>query len=825
MRRTLGVLVSAVLCAPGACGPAGEWPGEDRPLVNIVLIYVDDLGWRDLGVQGSTYYETPNIDRLAAEGMRFTNAYANAPNCAPSRAALMSGQYAPRTGVYTVGSAARGRAPDRKLVPVENQTELDLGVVTIAEALSDAGYVTGHVGKWHLGGSGHLPADQGFDWAVGGDHQGSPPSYSYPYERGERALPGLEEGTEGEYLSDRLTSEAIGFLEENHEDPFFLYLSHYSVHTPIQGRPDLVEHYREKAGSGGHGNPEYAAMVHAVDEGVGRLMDALDRLDLAENTLVMFYADNGGFGPVTSMAPLRGSKGMLYEGGIREPLIARWPGWIVAGTTTDVPVIGTDFYPTLLELAGAPAPAGQTLDGRSFLAVLDGASAPDRDLFWHFPAYLEADRSVSGPWRTTPVSAIRRGDLKLIHFFEDGRSELYDLGADISESHDLAMEMPERTAELKAALESWWAETDAYVPRARELPNTAFGIPLEDLDADTGRQVVVDREPGQYLGHPTTQLLDDGESLLTVYPKGHGRGPIVYKRSPDGGRSWSERLPVPESWATSLEVPTLFRVSTPDGPHRLVMFSGLYPIRRAFSDDDGATWSELEPIGDFGGIVAMSSLHTQRSGDLLAFFHDDGRFLRDSGEPGSFRVFATRSADGGLTWSEPWVVTEHPDADLCEPGLVVAPDGNRIALLLRENARRHESFVVFSDDDGESWSAPRQLPPTLTGDRHVARYASDGRLVVTFRDMAADSPSKGDWMLWVGTWEDIQRGDPGQYRVRIMDNKNAWDAAYAGLELLADGTFVTTTYGHWEEGEEPFVVSVRFRMQELDERVRSGERR
>ncbi len=360
-------------------------------------------------------------------------------------------------------------------------------------------------------------------------------------------------------------------------------------------------------------------------------------------------------------------------------------------------------------------------------------------------------------------------------------------------------------------------ETNVVDPGLQTAHHALFGLSLVDLAMDTGRQVVVDREPGQYLGHPTTQLLPDG-TLLAVYPKGHGRGPIVYKRSVDGGHSWSERLPVPESWATSQEVPTLFQVERPDGGIRLIMFSGLYPIRSAISDDLGERWSQLESIGDFGGIVAMASLHQQEDGDLLAFFHDDGRFLRDSGEPGLFQVFATRSSDAGISWSDPWVIAELDDADLCEPGLVVSPDGSTLALLLRENSRARESFVVFSTDDGETWSPPRELPRALTGDRHTARYAPDGRLVITFRDMAEDSPTRGDWVAWIGHWDDLVQNRSGDFRVRFMDNTDAWDAAYPGLELLEDETFVTTTYGHWTTGEEPYVVSVRFRMDELDDR-------
>jgi hypothetical protein len=347
-----------------------------------------------------------------------------------------------------------------------------------------------------------------------------------------------------------------------------------------------------------------------------------------------------------------------------------------------------------------------------------------------------------------------------------------------------------------------------------------FAVPTVDLSAEVHRQVVVDREAGQYLGHPTTVLLEDGISILAVYPKGHGQGPIVMKRSPDGGLTWSERLPVPESWATSREVPTLFRLRDTRGTRRLIMFSGLYPIRRAVSEDDGATWSPLEPIGDFGGIVAMSSVVALEDGSHMALFHDDGRFLRGAGERSSFRVFKTISTDGGLTWGEPEVVTEHPQADLCEPGAVRSPDGSTIALLLRENSRTHNSFVVFSTDEGRSWTEPRQLPAALTGDRHTARYGPDGRLFVSFRDMAEGSPTKGDWVGWVGSWEDVAQGTEGEYRVRLMDNKSSWDAAYPGVEVLPDGTFVVTTYGHWVEGEEPFVVRVRFTLEELDRKAR-----
>ena len=441
-----------------SCSPPNTPP-------NIVLIYADDLGWRDLSVQGSAYYETPNIDRLAEEGMRFTDAYANAPNCAPSRAALISGQYAPRTGIYTVGTAERGPAEERALIPADNETTLDLSVVTIAEVLGDAGYATGHAGKWHLGGEGFLPVDQGFKWSIAGSEAGAPPDYFYPYKRGDQRVPGLSEGEEGEYLPERLVNESIAFIDREQEGPFFLYLSHYAVHTPIQARSEIVDLYRSKPSSGGHENPTYAAMIESLDQGVGRILTALEERGLSDNTVVIFASDNGGFGPVTSMAPLRGSKGMLYEGGIRTPLIVRWPERVDPGSTSQIPVIGLDLYPTIAHLAGAPLLDGHTIDGVNLIPALTGSGEiPDRDLIWHFPAYLEADRSVAGIWRTTPASALRRGSYKVIYFFEEDRWELYDLMSDASEMNDLSDKKPQLTLSLGSNLKQWWKDVDAFLP-------------------------------------------------------------------------------------------------------------------------------------------------------------------------------------------------------------------------------------------------------------------------------------------------------------------------------------------------------------------------
>ena len=357
-----------------------------------------------------------------------------------------------------------------------------------------------------------------------------------------------------------------------------------------------------------------------------------------------------------------------------------------------------------------------------------------------------------------------------------------------------------------------------------------YTIPLVDLDGETDRLVIVDREPGQYLGHPTTVLLEDNRTMLIVYPKGHGRGAIVYKRSSDAGLTWSDRLPVPENWATSLEVPTIYRTEDSSGHKRLIMFSGLYPIRMAVSEDDGETWSPLEPIGDFGGVVAMADLMGLADGSYMTVFHDDGRFIANAGvKSDPMTVYKCISTDGGLTWSKPMTVTSHPVAQLCEPGLIRSPDGGQIAMLLRENSRQYNSFVIFTDDEGGTWTDPVELPGALTGDRHQACYAPDGRLVVLFRDRCHDSPTWGDFCGWVGTYDDIVNLREGQYRIRLKDNRygpdqkiDGADSTYPAIELLPDGTFVATTYGHWIAGEQPYILSVRFTLAELDGKLPAG---
>jgi len=433
---------------------------------NFIIFLVDDLGWKDVGYMGSKYYETPNIDQMAKEGMVFTNAYANSPNCAPTRASLMSGMYASRHGVFTVGDPARGKSEDRMLIPHPNNTELAGSFVTLAEALKENGYTNCHVGKWHLGESAKTsPLAQGFDVNIGGNHAGHPRTYFSPYKN-----PNLSDGAKGEYLTDRLTDEALKFIEGNKEKPFFLYFAHYSVHTPIQAKADITVKYKDKQGDNGQDNPKYAAMVESTDQSLGRVLQKLKDLELDENTIVLFFSDNGGHGAVTTHYPLKGSKGMMYEGGFREPMIAWWPGKINANTASDEVVMGFDFYPTLVELAGGTPEKYQT-DGESLVPLIFEEGRLNRDaIYWHFPAYLQSYNGIKNAedlvrgWRAVPSGAMRKGDWKLIEDFENGGLELYNLKEDISESNNLAEVMPEKRDELHKDMKQWRRKTKSPVP-------------------------------------------------------------------------------------------------------------------------------------------------------------------------------------------------------------------------------------------------------------------------------------------------------------------------------------------------------------------------
>ncbi len=440
--------------------------GCERPQPNIILINIDDMGWKDVGFMGSRYYNTPNIDALAAGGMIFSNAYASASNCAPSRACLMSGQWTPRHGIYTVGSSKRGKSKNRKLIPVKNNTTLPLEIITLAEALKDAGYNTCHAGKWHLSDN---PMNQGFDVNIGGTHSGHPMSYYSPY--GNVPL----DTSGGEYLSDLVMNLAIEFVDKNSSGPFFLNYSPYAVHTPICPVDSLLSKYVDKEPWMGQGNPKYATMIDNLDRNIGNLMATLKREGILKSTLIVFTSDNGGHIRFTWQKPLRSGKGSYYEGGIRVPMVISWPGRIKPEQESDVPVTQIDLYPTLLEAAGINQEVRNDLDGISLIPyLLKKQAIEERPLFWHFPIYLEAydrknDECRDSLFRTRPGSVVRIGDWKLHQYFEDGGLELYNLKEDIAERNNLLYQNPEKAEELLIILEQWRKSTGAPVP-AEENP-------------------------------------------------------------------------------------------------------------------------------------------------------------------------------------------------------------------------------------------------------------------------------------------------------------------------------------------------------------------
>lgn len=434
---------------------------------NVLFIFLDDFGWRDCGFMGSDYYETPHLDALAESGMVFTNAYSASANCAPARACLLSGQYTPRHEVYNVGTSRRGNPKFGKWMHVPGTDTLPKKIRTWAHQIQAAGYRTGTIGKWHLSDD---PRPYGFDFNFAGTHGGSPPRGYYPPHPN---APGLKDAPADEYLTDRLTEEAISFIDRNRERPWFLYLTHFAVHTPLQGKPDLVAKYDAKEKGALHSHAVMAAMIESVDSGVGRIVNKLEESGLKENTVIFFSSDNGGYGPATSMHPLKGYKGTYYEGGIREPMFVSWPGVITAGSRSEEPVINVDFYPTFCEIVGAELPSDQACDGENLLPILlqKKNTLDDRALFWHFPAYLQSYQRIDGQrdllYRSRPCSIIRHGRWKLHQYFEDGAIELYDLETDIGESRNLATVNPEKARELLAELTRWQKDIKAPIPNQR----------------------------------------------------------------------------------------------------------------------------------------------------------------------------------------------------------------------------------------------------------------------------------------------------------------------------------------------------------------------
>ena len=446
----IGVLARLSACILTVMGLATSLAvaAETRRPPNVVLILMDDMGWRDVGFMGNTFVETPHLDRLAKRGIVFKQAYASAPNCAPTRACLMSGQYTPRHGIYTVVDPRQPPgSPWHKLQAASSESELATDVVTLPESLQGGGYATAFLGMWNLGRgrTGPVtPGGQGFDTVVFPENLGFAKDAYFD--------------ADGHQLSDRLADEALAFIEKHRGEPFFVYFADHAIHAPYDPEPKLLAKYERKAAAANdrRNDPAQAATIEAVDRNVGRIVERLATLGLTDDTLLIFTSDNGGTSHYTP--PLKGGKGELTEGGIRVPLVVAGAGVAKPGTSCDVPVASVDLYPTLLELAGATPPAGQTLDGVSLVPLLRGATTLTRErLFWHFPCYVG---------RATPSSAIREGQWKLVEFFEGGgRVELYDLANDPSESRDLSRDMPERTAGLTKALHAWQRETGAAIPR------------------------------------------------------------------------------------------------------------------------------------------------------------------------------------------------------------------------------------------------------------------------------------------------------------------------------------------------------------------------
>ena len=475
LARTFFLLAGALASCAGTSTPPDV--GGATTLPNFVFVLVDDLGWADVEVYGSSFYETPNVNRLAAQGARFTNAYAAGPVCSPTRGSILTGRYPARTDTTNwFGGNMVG-----KLLPAPYLDYLPLEEVTIAEQLRDAGYATGFFGKWHLGGEGYYPEDQGFDVNVAGYEAGMPfAGYFSPYDN-----PKLLDGPEGEHLTARLADESIRFLEQYRDAPFLLYLSFYTVHTPLQAPEEMANKYEKKWAATDFEGPifgeepprrvrlvqqhaVYAGMVESMDSSVGRVLDAIEELGLERETVVMFMSDNGGLstseGHPTSNLPLRAGKGWLYEGGIREPMIIKWPGHTAPGSVIDDPVISTDFYPTILQMAGLPLDSAQHVDGISLVSLLERTGTLERDaLFWHYPHY--------GNQGGFPGSAVRMGRYKLIESFEHERLQLFDLDNDVSEQNDLVDEMPDRVREMHELLERWRSEVDAKLP----TPNPRLG--------------------------------------------------------------------------------------------------------------------------------------------------------------------------------------------------------------------------------------------------------------------------------------------------------------------------------------------------------------
>lgn len=434
----------------------------DKEKPNVILIVADDLGWSDLSYMGSTYYETPNIDKLSKSGMTFYNGYASSANCAPSRASMLTGKYHPFHGIYSVKNSDRGNKKTRKIIPIKTKTKLELEYFILPEMLKSKGYSTGHFGKWHMGPKGYYPEQMGFDINIGGNEHGGPGSYFSPYK-----YPNMSNGPKDEYLTDRIGDEVVKFIEKNKENNFFAYVPFFSVHTPIQSKSEYEKKYRNKESNEYHNREDYAGMIQSLDENIGKILEKIDKLNLSKNTLIIFTSDNGGIKAISNQYPLRAGKGSYYEGGIKVPMIFSWPEKIQAGSTSNERVSNIDFYPTIKKIIGYNKTID--LDGEDLTPIFNSKALKKRELYFHFPIYLEPynvhlDSGSDPLFRTRPGSVIIKDNWKLHHYYEDNNFELYNLENDISESKNLININKEKKAELLKDLNNWRSKNNAPIP-------------------------------------------------------------------------------------------------------------------------------------------------------------------------------------------------------------------------------------------------------------------------------------------------------------------------------------------------------------------------
>ncbi len=780
----------AAVCAAAAGAAQPAWPtqppaaqppyaaqtahaAQERP--NILLILADDLGYADLGCTGSTFHQTPVLDQLARDGTLFRHAYAAAANCAPTRAALLSGQSSPWTGIYTVGSGARGKAEDRKLEPPPNQTELAPVIVTLAETLRDAGYRNGHFGKWHLGGGERTqPEAQGFAVNVGGSELGHPPSYMWPYARGKKRIEGLESAGEGTHLTTALTDAAIDFLEDQDDRPFFLYLPYYAVHSPIQPPPGSADKYRDKDALGKQNNPRYAALVGAMDTQIGRLLQRLEQLGLSKNTLVVFLSDNGGLGgyqengidqvEFTHNGPLRGGKGMYYEGGIRVPWIVRWPGRVAAGAVDDHPVHVLDLYTTFLGMIGGFGPSGQSLEGADLGPLWTGKvkEVDPRSLYWHFPGYLEGR---NGTWRSTPCGAIRRGPYKLIEFFETGSAELYNLIDDPGESHDLSADLPEIKASLLADLQAWRERNHAPMPRSKSEFESGSESELNS-EAESVSTTLQQKASHYFYDQPEVELEDHLVAAEGAYQAHLARL---------GSQLWSCRLQFTPGAGDRVVLAALKEDgSVIEEQHSTVQGRLARPTLTV--DTRGRAWLSYEIQDNIDAqwrIEARSFSPSQGLGNPLRISQGPGNaiahrvlaaasgglaFVWQQDSNGQFDVcarFAAAKNDGsGIELAQVQQLSENPLGDW-QPALAQAGDGALVVAWDRFNGSSYDVVMRWSSD-GSNFGAPGLLAggPNFQG-----------------RVRLAQSPAGRVWAAW-------EEGGPSwgmEFRGRIYDWNNVRD--------------------------------------------------